>query len=497
MLFNFIRSTIFNLLFFVVTSISCVLLLPTLFLPRQAYLFTVRFFVYTTEFLARTILGQRFEVRGREHLPTSGAYIVAAKHQSAYETLKLHILFKDPAVVLKKELLSIPVWGKYLEKSGVIAIDRSSPKAAIKSIQDGAIKIAAQGRPMIIFPQGTRVRTDQTIKDKPYKIGVTRMQEAANVPIIPLALNTGLYWPRGSWTQKPGTIIFEFLPAIPPGGNPSETLRKLESQLEEKSGALLEEGRNNMKKAKKSIAFAIILPILLITAWCINWKVMESQARKVTTGYLKALSEHPGASLTGDLTPRISGFPGKMKIEIGPHTLATNQGFVSIVKLEATGWPVPSMPVDLTSGPITLNVPGWKDNITFDALEARLRYHGNDILTTESSRLTRGDFEGTMTGDLDFAQKPYPGIDLLIKLKNHEILIGDLVARNVLKKNPAMLANMALTAMKRDKVVEVPLKREQDNLYLGPILIAQFPAQSRADLLQARTKPALTENKVE
>jgi len=153
----FIRSTIFNLCFYILTAVSCILLLPTLFLPRNIFLGVVKGYCYTTTFLEKYILRLTYEVRGQEHLPKNGAYIVAAKHQSAYETLKLHLLFNDPAVVLKKELLKIPLWGKYLAKSDVIAIDRSSPKFAIKSIQDGARHVAAQGRYSAIFIGSTKV----------------------------------------------------------------------------------------------------------------------------------------------------------------------------------------------------------------------------------------------------------------------------------------------------------------------------------------------------
>ena len=208
----FIRSSIYNLCFFTLTAISCIAMLPTLLLPRSAFLFVVRGFVHANAFMEKYILGLTYEIRGAHNLPKDGAYIVAAKHQSAYETLKLHILFDDPAVVLKKELLKIPLWGRYLAKSDVIAIDRSSPKIAIKSIQEGAKYVASQNRPIVIFPQGTRVATEVSAKEKPYKIGIIRMQEATNLPIIPMALNSGVFQPKGAWCKKSGRIVFEFMP---------------------------------------------------------------------------------------------------------------------------------------------------------------------------------------------------------------------------------------------------------------------------------------------
>ncbi len=241
----FIRSTIFNLCFYLLTAIACILLLPTLILPRKAYFAVVHGFVHTTAFLEKYILGLTYEIRGQEHLPKDSAYIVAAKHQSAYETFKLHILFKDPAIVLKKELLKIPLWGRYLAKSDVIAIDRSSPKIAIKSIQDGARRVAAQGRQIIIFPQGTRVHAEVSAQQKPYKIGVVRIQEATQLPIIPLAMNTGIFYRKHSWCKKPGRVVFEFLPPIAPGDNASDILKSIEMQVEEKTSQLMEEGRKS------------------------------------------------------------------------------------------------------------------------------------------------------------------------------------------------------------------------------------------------------------
>ena len=128
---NYVRSIFYNLSFYGLTALACVLCLPALLLPRKLAMWVVYGFVYTNAFLERYVMNLRYEVRGVENLPDNGSFIVASKHQSAFETMKLHIVFKDPAVILKKELLSIPLWGWYLAKSDVIAIDRSSKKAAI------------------------------------------------------------------------------------------------------------------------------------------------------------------------------------------------------------------------------------------------------------------------------------------------------------------------------------------------------------------------------
>ncbi|MCD8497757.1 MAG: 1-acyl-sn-glycerol-3-phosphate acyltransferase [Alphaproteobacteria bacterium] len=140
-----LRSTIYNITFYLLTVLACIVALPMLFLPRIWFLWVVRTWLALNTALERIIMGLSYEVRGLENLPEDGSFIVAAKHQSAYETLKLHVLFEDPAVVLKKELLSIPLWGGFLKKSDVIAIDRSSREQAMNSIIEGAKRMSEQG----------------------------------------------------------------------------------------------------------------------------------------------------------------------------------------------------------------------------------------------------------------------------------------------------------------------------------------------------------------
>lgn len=239
-----LRSILFNIAFYGTTALACVLCLPGLLLPTKQAMLIVKFFVGSVHFFEKHLLGLDYEVRGWEHVPKEGAFIVAAKHQSAYETMKLHVLFDYPAVVLKKELLNIPLWGWFLKKSGPIAIDRSQGKQASQQIVDGALEVEKQNRPIIIFPQGTRVLPSHTAQDKPYKNGVVRMYKATNMPIVPMALNSGVFWPRNSFLKKPGKVIFEFLPPIPHGRYPEGVLAELELKLETASKALMDEAES-------------------------------------------------------------------------------------------------------------------------------------------------------------------------------------------------------------------------------------------------------------
>lgn len=238
---TFLRSTIFNICFFGMTIILAIVALPATAMKRRHAMAVAMMWVTVIYWLERNILKLDYEVRGLEHFPAGQACLIAAKHQSSYETFKLHRILGDPAIVLKRELLRIPLWGRFLKKIDPIAIDRSNREQAMKSLLSGLQHVKEQNRPVVIFPQGTRVKwTDSTAK-RPYKGGVAKMQQASNLPIIPLALNTGLFWPKMSWIKKPGTVIFEFQPPIMPGGSLGETMQKVETAVETATARLVAE----------------------------------------------------------------------------------------------------------------------------------------------------------------------------------------------------------------------------------------------------------------
>ncbi len=236
-----LRSILFNIFFYAYTIIICVGFIPAFLFPRGAIVFVTHVWLGGVKILEKYILGLTFEVRGIEYLPKDNKYIVAAKHQSAYETLKLHHLFGDPTIVLKKELLSIPLFGHFLKKLDVIAIDRSNKEASMSSIVEGTRRMGENGRPIVIFPQGTRVSVNDTAKTKPYKGGIVKMYRSNDLPIIPLALNSGLFWARNSFIKKPGKVIFEFLPPIETGLPDKKVMKALEDRIEEKTIQLMRE----------------------------------------------------------------------------------------------------------------------------------------------------------------------------------------------------------------------------------------------------------------
>lgn len=239
---NALRSILFNA-YYVFGSLLCsVLLLWALFLPEKKCAQAVGdLYGAFIGFGARRIMGLRLVIEGMEHLPP-GPCIIAAKHQSAYETLTLPFMrrFGYPAIVLKKELTKIPLWGLYPKRMGLIAIDRGQGMAAMRAMIDGCKKALASGRPVVIFPQGTRVAPGAKA---PYKAGLAKLYKELDVPVVPLALNTGLFWGRNAFFKKPGTITYKILPPIPPGQPPLRVMEQLEKILEEESDRLLTAAR--------------------------------------------------------------------------------------------------------------------------------------------------------------------------------------------------------------------------------------------------------------
>jgi len=230
-----LRSIAFNIVFFGWTAIVCVVLTALYGLPKRHMLPMVRWYLGSIGVIERVFVGIRWELRGAENLP-QGPCIVAQKHQSAWETMKLHQLFYDPAIVYKRELGNIPLWGWFLRKLRMIPVDRGGGGRAIQSLVAGARVVVAEGRPVVIYPQGTRT-APQTWQ--PYRSGITVLYETLGLPVVPIALNSGMYWPRRSFLKHPGTILVEVLPAIPPGLGREAFVRELVDRLESATDRLV------------------------------------------------------------------------------------------------------------------------------------------------------------------------------------------------------------------------------------------------------------------
>lgn len=243
-----LRSILFNFFFYSMTALVSFGFCWTCFLPRRYALKTAHLWNWCTFQIEKYILGLTYEIKGIENLPKDGCFIVAAKHQSAWETVKLHRIFYDPAIVLKKELLSIPFLGWFFKKLDMIAIDRSKGINALKLMEKSAQKVKAQGRPIVVFPQGTRVPVRRKMS---YKYGAIRLYDMLQVPIIPVALNSGVFWPKKSFFKSSGVITIEFLPAIPAGLAGTEALVKMQHVIEERSDILCEQAIEKLSEKQK------------------------------------------------------------------------------------------------------------------------------------------------------------------------------------------------------------------------------------------------------
>lgn len=237
----FLRSLLFNAAFYVVTAVMLVGTLPLFFvMPQWFGMGVVRNWARTCVFLHRTIVGARLEVRGLDNLPRKGGFIVASKHQSFFETFALIPLLKNPTIVMKQEIRWWPIFGQYTIKTGMIHVDRTGKTAALRALTARAEEEIAKGREIIIFPEGTR-RAPGAPPD--YQTGIALLYKSLRVPVVPVAVNSGLYWPRRSFLRYPGTIVFEFLPAIGPGRDSRAFLADLRDAIETATDRLADEAR--------------------------------------------------------------------------------------------------------------------------------------------------------------------------------------------------------------------------------------------------------------
>ena len=241
----YIRSFIFNSVFYVGTAILVVLMGPVLLLPPLLARYIAQFWGWLAH-KQLYIVGIRQQEYGDKYLGKQVIY--AVKHQSAWETIILSWLLHAPAFVLKVELLRLPVIGLFFLKTGCIPVDRADGLRALRKMRDAAIELAAQGRSLLIFPQGTRVPPGAS---KPYEIGVFALYESTGLPVVPVALNSGLVWPRNSWLKYPGTVDIHFLEPIQSGLTRKQFMAKLEQRIENKMTALDTVTPNNKQQKQR------------------------------------------------------------------------------------------------------------------------------------------------------------------------------------------------------------------------------------------------------
>lgn len=232
-----LRSLVFVAVFYVNTALFLLIGSPLLLGPRSWAMWALKLHARVSVWLLSAIVGTRMEVRGLERLP-AGPILVAAKHQSAWDTFALIPLFRDPALVMKAELMRIPFYGWFSRKFGMIPVRRTAGGVALREMLQEARARAEAGREILVFPEGTR-RPPGAPPD--YKPGLTLLYEALGVPCVPLALNSGLFWPRRSLKRHPGTIVVEILEPIGPGLKRTEFKALLVERIEAACARLIEE----------------------------------------------------------------------------------------------------------------------------------------------------------------------------------------------------------------------------------------------------------------
>jgi 1-acyl-sn-glycerol-3-phosphate acyltransferase len=231
----FLRSLVFNILFYAAFVFWALVALPAFLMPRAATLRVASWWARTTIVLMRVICNIKVEFRGVEKIP-KGPLIVASKHQSLWETISLLRFFEAPFFVVKRELKFVPLFGLYIIKTGMVAIDRSAGRRSLLEVMRRAAEEVKHGRQFVIFPEGTRTAPGAPPQ---YKSGVGLIYSQCGVPCLPVALNSGLFWPRRTFMRYPGTLVVEFLDPIPPGLKRDDFLARIESTIEEATNRIV------------------------------------------------------------------------------------------------------------------------------------------------------------------------------------------------------------------------------------------------------------------
>ncbi|RDJ21962.1 1-acyl-sn-glycerol-3-phosphate acyltransferase [Bosea caraganae] len=236
-----LRSLLITVLFYVNLTLWLIFAaLPSMVLPPRYLLAVSVGWVRSTLWLLRVVVGMRYEITGLENIPPGGI-MVAAKHQSTWETLVLVTLFRDPVFILKRELTWLPLFGWCLKKLRMIPVDRGARARALAGVMRRArVELGEKGRQLLIFPEGTR-RPAGAPPD--YKTGVMHLYGDLNVPCVPVALNSGLYWPRRGFLRWPGTIRVTIMEPIPPGLPKEQFQALMQERIETESDRLLAIGR--------------------------------------------------------------------------------------------------------------------------------------------------------------------------------------------------------------------------------------------------------------
>jgi 1-acyl-sn-glycerol-3-phosphate acyltransferase len=224
-----LRSLLFNFFLYLGITFVFLIALPTLFLPSKFTLLFGKLLGHYVILIVRIFLNTRVEIKGKNNIPKEEKYFVASAHQSMFETFALQAILKYPVFILKKELLRIPLFGLYLKKIKSIEIVRdTTTKDNLGFFEKVATIVKNENRPLLIFPQGTRVKIEE---ETPFKKGVGRIYQTLNISCVPIALNSGNIWSKKGIIKSSGKITISLLEPIKPGLNRDEFIQKLENKI--------------------------------------------------------------------------------------------------------------------------------------------------------------------------------------------------------------------------------------------------------------------------
>ena len=224
-----LKNLLFSIIFFSGIFFISIVFLPSFFLPQSFVLAGGKLMGYWTGFCLRILLSVNIKVLGRENIIKNKKFFIAASHQSMFETFYLQTIFNSPVFILKKELTYIPIFGWYLKKIGSISINRNKVSKTNINFFDNIVKVTHNSkRPIVIFPQGTRVLPNER---PPFKKGASRIYETLKIDCQPVAINSGWVWPKKGYKQKNKTIIVSILKPIEAGIFKDEFIKILENSI--------------------------------------------------------------------------------------------------------------------------------------------------------------------------------------------------------------------------------------------------------------------------
>ena len=344
-----LRSLIFDFFFYTFTTIYLIFFLPfAIVCPRSFVFILFRTWTRICLKMLSLIVGLHYTVRGREHLKAAtanGACIIACKHQSAFDTIFISLYLNDIVIILKGQLAYVPFFGYYLKKLGSIFIDRENKTGAIRDLIKKCHAAVSINRSLFIFPEGTRSKPGESV---PYQRGISLLYRDLNIPVVPVALNTGVFWGRKSVFKRPGEIIIDIQPAILPGLERNQFMDTLQGTIETASSNLL----NTTTKPKKNWFKRLVTLILGLS---------------IVTGF----SLYVGTKILIDQNLNAAGISfTESKFSIGIHSLPAYE-------LTNASLNSPALPGSvIMARTARLTVTGW-NKFTLQAENIHMQLHGN------------------------------------------------------------------------------------------------------------------------